>query len=193
VLGTQPGVTEAQPDGEPLREALKATAVALKQRDVAFALGGGYAAWAHGGPEPDHDVDFLVPATEADRARQALADAGLRVEQPPEDWLFKVFRGPAMVDVIHHLAGEPLDDELLSRVEDLEVLSVRMPVLTATELMRQKLDALDEHDCDFARLLPVARALREQVDWVQVRDATRGNAFAVAFLVLLAELGVAPG
>jgi hypothetical protein len=192
-VGTQRGVTEAHPDGEPLREALKATAVALKHGEVPFALGGGYAAWARGGPEPDHDVDFLVAADQVDRARQTLADAGLRVEQPPEDWLFKVFREQAMVDVIHHLAGAPLDETLLSRVEELEVLSVRMPVLTATELMRQKLEALDEHDCDFARLLPVARALREQVDWVQVRDATRGNAFAVAFLVLLAELGVAPG
>lgn len=177
--------------GPDLREALKAAAVALKHGEVPFALGGGYAAWARGGPEPDHDVDFLVAAADVERARQVLADAGLRVEQPPEDWLFKVFWGDALVDVIHHLGGDPLQAADLDRAEDLEVLSVLMPVITATELLRQKLRALDEHDCDFARLLPVARALREQVDWPEVRRATGSNPFAAAFLVLLELLGVA--
>jgi hypothetical protein len=50
--------------------------------------------------------------------------------------------------------------------------------------------ALDEHYCDFSRLLPVARALREQVDWDSVRRDVAGNDFAVVFLELLQRLGV---
>jgi hypothetical protein len=50
--------------------------------------------------------------------------------------------------------------------------------------------ALDEHYCDFARLLPVARALREQVDWPRVRREVAANDFAVVFLVLLDRLGI---
>jgi hypothetical protein len=55
-------------DREALRRGLKRVAVALKDADLPFALAGGYAAWAHGGPEPEHDVDFLISADLADRA-----------------------------------------------------------------------------------------------------------------------------
>jgi hypothetical protein len=174
------------------REALKRVAVALKQADIPFALGGGYAAWARGAPEPEHDVDFLIRESDADRARTALGESGLRVEQPPEDWLFKVYDGDAMVDVLFQSSGFDALTPLLDRAEELSVLSVRMPVLTATDLMACKLNALDEHQCDFARLLPVARSVREQVDWGSVRQTSGHNDFAVAFLVLLDRLGVVP-
>ncbi len=175
-----------------LREALKRTAVALKSGDVPFALGGGYAAWALGGPEPEHDVDFLVAEPDAVRAEQVLSEAGLRVEHPPEDWLFKVFDGDAMVDVIFRTAGEPVGREVLERARELEVLSIRMPVLTATDLMVTKMMALSEHACDYGKVLPSARSLREQVDWPQVRRSTAHNPYACALLVLLEQLQVAP-
>src|SRR3954469_1464680 len=81
------------PDQENLREALKSVAVALKRSGYPFALIGGYAVWARGGPEPDHDVDFMVAADDAAQVADALAEAGLCVVQPPEDWLFKVYTG----------------------------------------------------------------------------------------------------
>jgi hypothetical protein len=52
--------------------------------------------------------------------------------------------------------------------------------------------ALDEHYCDFSRMLPVARALREQVDWAEVRKAVVDNPFAEVFLELLDRLDVVP-
>jgi hypothetical protein len=175
---------------DPLRTALKRAAVALKGAGVPFALGGGYAAWARGGPEPEHDVDFLVAPEDAARAEDALTAAGLTVEHPPEDWLFKVWDGEAMVDLIHRINGAPVTREVLHEAAEMEVLSVLMPVLSATELMAEKLRALDEHECDYGRLLPVARALREQVDWPTVRRATAGNPYAETFLVLVERLGV---
>jgi hypothetical protein len=173
-----------------IRDLLKRTAVALKQGDVPFALCGGYAAWVRGAPEPDHDADFLVPEAEADRAAKVLADAGLEVQEPPEDWLVKVVTGNSFVDVLWRTCGHPVESELIERSETLPVLSVQMPVLTATDILVTKLLALDEHYCDFARLLPVARALREQVDWETVRREVDGNDFAVVFLQLLGRLGV---
>jgi hypothetical protein len=183
---------------ENLREALKSVAVALKQSGFPFALIGGYAVWARGGPEPDHDVDFMVAADDAAEVSQALADAGLCVVQPPEDWLFKVYTGApdapdsAMVDIIFRDAGQPATREAVQEADEVEVLSVLMPVLSATELMVHKLASLDEHWCDFGWLLPVARALREQVDWDRVREATSHNDFAVAFLFLAERLRIAP-
>jgi hypothetical protein len=178
---------------EEIRDLLKRTAVALKQGDVPFALCGGYAAWVRGAPEPDHDADFLVPDAEADRAAKVLADAGLEVQEPPEDWLVKVVSGGSFVDVIWRTCGHPVESDLIERAETLPVLSVIMPVLTATDILVTKLMALDEHYCDFGRLLPVARALREQVDWETVQREIRDNDFAVVFLHLLERLGVMEG
>jgi hypothetical protein len=173
-----------------IRDLLKRTAVALKQGDVPFALCGGYAAWVRGAPEPDHDADFLVAADEAERAAKVLSDAGLDVQDPPEDWLVKVVSGGSFVDVLWRTCGRPVEADLIDRAEVLPVLSVQMPVLAATDIVVTKLMALDEHYCDFARLLPVARALREQVDWAAVRREVEGNDFAVVFLELLDRLGV---
>lgn len=177
-------------DRDEIRDLLKRVAVALKQGDVPFALCGGYAAWVRGAPEPDHDADFLVPAAEAERAAKVLAEAGLQVVEPAEDWLVKVVQGDSFIDVLWRTCGVPVESDLIDRAEDRPVLSVHMPVLEATDIVVTKLMALDEHYCDYGRLLPVARALREQVDWNQVRRQVAGNDFAEVFLVLLDRLGI---
>ena len=182
-------MSEEQQD---LREALKRVAVALKDSGVAFALGGGYAGWALGGPEPEHDVDFLVAQDDAVRAEQALTDVGLRVEHPPEDWLFKVYDGDAMVDLIFRVNGVAVEQPLIDRAEHVEVLSVQMPVLSATDLVVTKALALSEHACDYGKVLPSARALREQVDWKAVREQTDANVFARGLMLVLEQLEVAP-
>ncbi len=175
-----------------LREALKIVAVVLKEGDAPFALAGGYALWARGGPEPDHDVDFLIAEDDAARVADALAAEGLDVVQPPEDWLFKVYVGDAMVDVLFRVNGESVQRETFAAVDSIEVESVEMPVLDATTLMVQKLNSLEEHACDLGRVLPAARAVREQVDWEAVAERTRDNDYAVAALFLLERLGVVP-
>jgi hypothetical protein len=182
-------MTETQDD---LREALKLVAVALKAGDMPFALAGGYGLWARGGPEPEHDVDFMVAEEDAAHAQALLAEAGLHVVQPPEDWLFKVYVGDAMVDVIHRARSRSIDRSRFDDVEEIEVESVLMPVLSATELMADRLNAMEEHACDFGRVLPVARAVREQVDWAVVAEDSKENPFAVAFLFLLRQLNVLP-
>jgi hypothetical protein len=177
-------------DADALREAMKKVAVGLKGARLPFALAGGYAAFARGGPESDHDVDFYLRKEDVESAEQALADAGLRVEHPPEDWLVKVFDGEAMVDLIHSPTDLPVTSELLDRADEIAVESVSMPVLAATDLMLSKLLALDERYCDYASLFPVVRALREQIEWDRLDRETSHNPFAQAFLGLVAELGL---
>ncbi len=75
----------------------------------------------------------------------------------------------------------------------MEVLSVEMPVLEATQLVIYKLGSLEEHYCDLAKVLPVLRALREQVDWERVERETAANDFAAAVLFLLRRLGIIEG
>ncbi len=183
----------SEPDHHGRREALKRVAVVLRHAGVEFALGGGYATWALGGPESDNDVDFLVSEQDADRAAEVLAEAGLEVRRPPEDWLFKVDSDGAEVDVLFRIANVPVGPEMLGRAHEREVLSVLMPVVDATDLLVGKLAALNEHDAaDLGKVLPTARALREQIDWERAEAETATNDLAVACLFLLRRLGVAP-
>ena len=182
----------AGPTGQDaLREALKEVGVALKEAETPFALAGGYGLWARGGPEPEHDVDFMVAEEDAARVRDLLAARDLVVVQPPEDWLFKVFIDGAMVDVIFRVDGETITRDRFDAAEVIEVESVRLPVLPATVLLADKLNALEEHACDLTPMLPVARAVREQVDWTEVAVRTAGNPYAEACLLLLERLAVA--
>jgi hypothetical protein len=169
---------------------MKRVAVTLKRADVPFALAGGFAGFARGGPEPGHDVDFYLQEASVARAQQALDDAGLRIEAPPEDWLVKVYDGDAMVDLIFAPKAGPVGSDLLERSTAIEVDSVEMPVLSTTDLLIDKLLALDERYCDLASLFPLVRAVREQVDWAQVRARTTDNHFAQAFLDLCERLSI---
>jgi hypothetical protein len=181
------------PDSSQLREALKRVATTLKAAEIPFALAGSYALWAHGAPESDHDVDFMIPERLADEAARAMSDAGLTVVRPPEDWLLKVATDGVIVDLLHRAAGTPVTAEYLARAEVFEVLSVQMPVLSALDVLAGKLRAMSEHYCDFGRLLPAARAVREQVDWDVMRGVVADNDFAVAFLFLADRLGISAG
>jgi predicted nucleotidyltransferase len=179
---------------QPTRDALKRVAVALKDAGVPFALAGSYASWARGGPEPNHDVDFLVIADDVDRALKVCHEHGLRIERPPEDWLAKVYDEtsghPVLVDLIHRTSGGEVTPEALNRADILEVDAVAMPVISATLFVGLRLHALSEHACDFGSLLPHVRALREQVDWPRLRVELAGRPFAEAFLFLCTRLGI---
>lgn len=175
-----------------LRDAMKKVAVTLKESHVPFALSGGYASWARGGPEPTHDVDFVILEDDVARALQVLGGAGMRVAQPPEDWLVKVYDGDCLVDLIFRPSDRPVTREQLDQADDMRVDSVRMPVQTATDLMAAKILVLTEHYCDLTRLFPHVRALREQIDWPALRRAVDHSPFARAFLGLCDELGLLP-
>ena len=69
-------------------------------------------------------------------------------------------------------------------------MAIAMPVLPPTIVVIQKLRALNEHHCDFAKLLPAVRAIRERLDWDRIRAQTADNDYAVAFLVLAERLGL---
>lgn len=185
-----PTGAETPQDRAALQDGVRRTAVALLDAGVPFALVGGYAAWARGAPEPSHDADFAVAEDDVDAARAALVAAGLDVQQPAENWLFKAYHHGQLIDVIFRMVGDPVTHEQLAHADELEVLAVRMPVLQATDIISAKMRVLGEHYCDFTWLLPMARALREQIDWDRVRGDIEGQPYAMAFMFLADELGL---
>ena len=176
---------------ERLLETMKRAGGTLNDANIPWALGGGLACWARGGPESEHDVDFLVRPEDAERAQQALADAGFRAENPPEGWLLKAFDGDGvMIDLIHSPQGGPVTAEMLEQTETLEVHAMRMQVARLEDVIVQKLLALSEQRPDYSSVLELARSLREQVDWDEVRERTSESPFARAYFTLLDELEI---
>jgi hypothetical protein len=180
-------------DFDALRETMKKGAAALREADVPFLLGGGLAAWARGGPETDHDLDFMVKPEDAERAQKALVEAGMRPENPPEDWLLKAYdSNDVLVDLIFRPTIGPIDDEMLGRGEEREVEAVRMRLMALEDIVVTKLLALSETDLDYGGVLQIARALREQIDWDEVRERTSESPYARGFFALAAELDIVP-
>ena len=171
---------------------MKRAGAVLRDADIPFALAGGLACWARGGPATDHDVDFLIKPADADRAAEAFEKAGLRVERPPEGWLIKTYVDETLVDLVFEPAGGAVTDEWFERAEQLEVKAMRIPVASLEDVLTTKLLALTEQEPDYGPVLEIARTLREQVDWDVVRERTPGSPFAKAFFTLVEELGIVP-
>ena len=184
--------TDQEREFERLLAAMKKAGGALNEAGVPFVLGGGLACWARGAPKTEHDVDFLVKPEDAERARRTLADAGMRTETPPEGWLLKAYDDGILIDLIFDPHDGPIDDRTFERAEELEVQAMRMKVAVLEDVLVQKLLALREQEPDFSSVLELARALREQVDWDEVRERTRESPFAKAYFTLLDELEIVP-
>ena len=180
-----------EPTFEELLTAMKAGAGALQAREIPFVLGGGLAAWARGGPKSEHDVDFMIRPQDADAALDAMADAGLRTERPPEGWLYKAWhKNGALIDLIFAPMGGPITDETIERAPLLEVNALRVHVFALEDVMATKLLALNEQEPDYTQVLSYARALREQIDWEEVRARSDASPFARAFFTLVEGLGI---
>ncbi|PPS78431.1 nucleotidyltransferase family protein [Streptomyces sp. MH60] len=174
-------------------QAAKQVGSTLKKAEHPFALAGSVAVYAHGGTQNlQHDVDFCIRPEDADAVAATLRQAGLTVYTPPEDWLLKADCLGQQVDLIFELAHEPVTTDLLARARDLSVDSVLMPVLSPTDLLHGLLAAFSEHHCDFGAVLPIARTLREKIDWAALRRDCGDDPMPAAFFFILERLEIIP-
>jgi predicted nucleotidyltransferase len=182
--------TAQEQEFERLLATMKKAGGALNDAGVPFVLGGGLACWARGAPRTEHDVDLLVKPEDAERAQETLARAGMRTETPPEGWLLKAYDDGVLIDLIFDPHDGPIDDGTFERAEELEVQAMRLKVAALEDVLVQKLLALKEQDPDYSSVLELARALREQVNWGEVRERTSQSPFAKAYFTLLDELEI---
>jgi len=176
-----------------LLSAMKRAAATLRDHGIEFALAGGLAVYARGGPETEHDVDFVLRGEDAERALEMLGNAGFRSERPPEGWLFKVYdEKDSLIDLIFAPNSRPeAVAGILERADELEVYAITLKVMSVTDVLATKLLTLKEHEVDYESALEIARACREQIDWRVLRDETGHHPYAKAFFTLADELGLA--
>jgi len=72
---------------------------------------------------------------------------------------------------------------------------VPLRVMSLEDVFVTKLIALREHELDYESVVQMARPVREQVNWDEVRKRTEDSPYAQAFFTLVEELGIvdAPG
>ena len=176
-----------------LLTAMKHAAAVLRDAEIPFALAGGLAVYARGGPPTEHDVDFLIREEDAQHAVEVLTENGFRSERPPEGWLYKVYDAEdSLIDLIFRPNNKPqVVQRMLDHATDVEVFAITMPVMTVTDVLATKLLTLKEHEVDYDSVLEIARTCREQVDWDDVRTQTAESPYAKAFFTLVEELGLA--
>jgi hypothetical protein len=176
-----------------LTESLKRSIAALERQEIPYLLGGGLGCWARGGPPSSNDIDLMLKPEDAERAQAALAEAGMRPETPPEQWLRKAWDGDILVDLIYEPSGMRIDDEVIARGEEMSVEAMQIRVMDLDDILTTKLLALDEHSADYRDLILITRSLREQIDWAQLRERTAESPFARAFFTLADGLEISPG
>jgi Uncharacterised nucleotidyltransferase len=176
-----------------LTDSLKRSVAAIESQGVPYLLGGGLGCWARGGPPSSNDIDLMVKPEDAKRAQEALAEAGMRPADPPEQWLLKAWDGDILIDLIYEPSGMRIDDEVIARGDLLSVMAMDIRVMALDDILVTKLLALDEHSADYRDLLLITRALREQIDWGELRERTTGSPFAHAFFALADGLEISPG
>jgi hypothetical protein len=185
-------VGQAEHSFDDIVATMKRAVAALREDDIPFLLAGSLAVWAQGGPEKRKDLDFVVKQEDAEPALAALEKAGMRPDRPPEHWLLKAWDGDIVVDIIFEPRGLEVNDEVIARGRELHVLGIDVRVMALEDVLHSKLRALDEHSADFSGLIGLARAVREQVDWDEVRRRTEESPFARGFFVMLEGLEILP-
>lgn len=137
----------------------------LSVSGLRFAVAGDCAAYAHGGPPAEHDVDIFVTRDDVRRASDELVAAGMRRAGRHEDRLNKIHDGDRVVNLTFRRPDSAeVTDLLLDRASPMRIGTTTAAVIGTTDLLIDRLRDLGTRRCDFVPPLQIARALREPVD-----------------------------
>jgi hypothetical protein len=115
------GTITEQDDAALFSEVLSEAIATVERAEIAYAVFGSIASFAYGRPDASGDIDLLLRPHEADRALDALAEAGFAVERTDPAWIYKAWRDGVLVDLIFRTKGDiPLDDDVLAHATLME-------------------------------------------------------------------------
>lgn len=128
-------------DRHHLRVLRKATAV-LDNAGIPYVIAGGVASQLYGTRRSTHDIDIFLRAEMADRALDALEEAGFRTERTDLAWLYKAFLDNTMVDIIFRPTGNlPLDQDMMDHAREIILHGQRLRIAGPEDLLLLKIFA----------------------------------------------------
>ena len=189
---------EVEVDRDRFLAVLEETRDALDASGVPYLFLGGVASQALGRPRWTHDADVIVTPGEADRALEALARAGFRIQRTDPEWLFKALKDGVLVDLVFRSKGigdhrpVALDHAMLERAKQEEIEGIAIRVLPPEDLVIIKALVWKEHTPrHWHDALAVLR--RPDLDWEYlVQRARRHDPLRVLSLLLYAESNDTP-
>ena len=160
---------------------------ALRGAGVAYLLIGGVAGAVYGRPIDTLDIDVFVRPDEAERAIEALRDAGFETQRTAPHWLYKGHRAGVVIDVIFCSSGDMyLDGEMLARSREGESHGVRVPLISPEDLVVLKALAHSEPTSRywFDALAVLARS---DIDWPYLIERARHGPKRILSLLVFAQ------
>jgi hypothetical protein len=142
--------------------------VALREADVPFLVGGGYAFVRYTGIErPVKDFDVFLRERHWPDAVRALADAGIDTVLPFPHWLGKAVLDEDFVDIIYGSGNgvAPVDDEWFRHAIDDEVLGIPVRLVPREELLWTKSFVMERERYDGADIVHLIKVCAPQLDW----------------------------
>ena len=117
----------------------------LDEAGIRNALMGGLASAAMGRPRWTKDVDVFLRGEDADRALEALNDAGYDTQATNPHWIYKAKRDGVLVDLIFRAKGDIyLDEDMAARLIDATFRGRRVRVIPPEDLVVIKAIIHDE-------------------------------------------------
>jgi predicted nucleotidyltransferase len=109
---------------------------AAEHSGVPYLFMGGLASAAYGRPRWTHDIDLFVRPDDVRSLLDQLGQVGFRTQETDPTWLAKGIKEGVLVDVIFRVSGDIyLDDEVLAHSTMREIKGIRLPVVSAEDLV----------------------------------------------------------
>ncbi len=179
----------AQDDLETWSRVLKESAHILDEAGIPYAAIGSIATTAMGYDESCSDIDLLVSPDSAERALEAFAQRGYRVERTEPEWLHKAVKDRVLVDLIFKVGDRnevKADEKMFQRASHTDVYGQRVRVIAPEDfLVMQAVSNKSEAPDYWFKGLKAAAC--EGLDWDYVLERARVAPVRVLSLLLYAR------
>lgn len=139
---------------------------AIEHSRVRYVVGGGIAVWAYGRQRETKDIDVFVKKPDADKILATLRSIGFRTEHSDERWLYKGFRGDAMVDVIfENTIGKATDDLMIDNSRFVDISGHSFKIMSPEDLIYIKIISVIEDSPHWEDAFSIITNNYEIIDW----------------------------
>jgi predicted nucleotidyltransferase len=131
---------------DPLELSVVDAVDAIERAGIPYVVIGGLASSLLGRPRRTRDVDLLVARDDADRALEALAEAGFETDRTDPRWLYKAFMRDVLVDVMFSMMDTVhLDDDMLAHARTGDFYGRSLRVVGPEDVLVVKAISYAEH------------------------------------------------
>jgi predicted nucleotidyltransferase len=139
---------------------------AVNKENIPYVVGGGISVWAYGRQRETKDVDLFTVPENADKVLKVLSSIGFRTEHSDEKWIYKGFRGDAMVDIIFRNSRGVETDELMIKNGRLaKIDGYEFKIMSPEDLIFIKLISVIEDSPHWEDSYAIVKNNAGKIDW----------------------------